>query len=154
MYGGARGEAQPLARPEANSPQWRPIAAAPCGFLLHCHVAGVSTMFICLTLAGLLSLLPSVASIAFTPVIPGRLVTSLTAMVPTMNRVMASLPTSSYQPLSSVLPLSKAAPDIFVPGWTSVPPRMLKKIWNLEFVDMRELLPESWRVEPNSEGCC
>ena len=94
------------------------------------------------------------ASIAFTPVIPGRSVTSLTATVPTMSRMMASLPTSSYQPLSSVLPLSKAAPGVSVPGWTSVPPRMLKKIWNLEFVDMRELLPESWRVEPNSEGCC
>ena len=25
---------------------------------------------------------------------------------------------------------------------------------SLEFIDMCELLPESWKVEPSSEGCC
>ena len=39
-------------------------------------------------------------------------------------------------------------------GLGSVPPRLVKKILALEFIDMWELLPESWRVESTESGCC
>ena len=41
-----------------------------------------------------------------------------------------------------------------LPRWGSVPPRLVKKILALEFVDMWELLPESWRLESTVSGCC
>ena len=41
-----------------------------------------------------------------------------------------------------------------IPGWGSVPPQLTKKILALEFVDMWELLPESWQLEPAEPGCC
>ena len=41
-----------------------------------------------------------------------------------------------------------------LPGWGSVPPRLVKKILTVEFVDMWELLPESWRLESTESGCC
>ena len=78
----------------------------------------------------------------------------LCALVPAVSRVLASLPTSSYQPLSSVFPFSTAVLDASVPGWASVPPQMLKRIWSLGFIDMCELLPETWKVEPSSDSCC
>ena len=41
-----------------------------------------------------------------------------------------------------------------LPEWGSVPPRLMKKILALEFIDMWELLPESWRLESTESGCC
>ncbi len=41
-----------------------------------------------------------------------------------------------------------------IPGWATVPPKLLKKIWSLDFIDMWELLPESWRLDQQAEGCC
>ena len=41
-----------------------------------------------------------------------------------------------------------------LPGWGSVLPRLVKKILALEFIDMWELLPESWRLESTESGCC
>ena len=35
-----------------------------------------------------------------------------------------------------------------LPEWGLVPPRLMKKILALEFIDMWELLPESWRLGP------
>ncbi len=53
----------------------------------------------------------------------------------------------------ALLPLgSDAVPEI--PGWATAPPQLLKKISSLEYVDMRELFPESWHLEQQSEGCC
>lgn len=54
----------------------------------------------------------------------------------------------------SVSPTAPAVPEASIPGWSAVPPRILKKIWNLEYVDMGELLPEARRLEPTGEGCC
>ena len=39
-------------------------------------------------------------------------------------------------------------------GWGLVPPRLVKKILALEFVDMWELLPRSWHLESTESGCC
>ena len=39
-----------------------------------------------------------------------------------------------------------------IPGWGSVPTRLTKKILALEFVDMWELLPESWRLKLAEAG--
>ena len=39
-----------------------------------------------------------------------------------------------------------------IPGFGSVPPKLIKKITAKEYIDIGELLPESWRVE--TEGTC
>ena len=36
---------------------------------------------------------------------------------------------------------------VTIPGLGSLPPKLAKRIVQNDFVDMRELLPESWRVE-------
>ena len=43
---------------------------------------------------------------------------------------------------------------VSIPGWSSVPLRLLRKISSLEFVDMWELLPESWRLVQSNSSCC
>ena len=54
-----------------------------------------------------------------------------------------------------VNPVSPAANLVGgAPGWGSVPPCLVMKILTLEFVDMWELLPESWRLESTESGCC
>ena len=39
-----------------------------------------------------------------------------------------------------------------IPGFGSVPPKLIKKIMAKEYIEIGELLPESWRVE--TEGTC
>ncbi len=57
--------------------------------------------------------------------------------------------------ISAVLPIDTGSPSATaIPGWSAVRQRLLKKIWALEFVDMGELLPASWRLELAEEGCC
>ena len=68
------------------------------------------------------------------------------------------LPTSSQtvlpSGLSSVGPQGNVHPGtVSIPGWSSVPPHLVRKILSLEFVDVWELLPESWRLD-QSEGSC
>lgn len=41
-----------------------------------------------------------------------------------------------------------------LPDFDMVPAKLIKRIWDLEFVDMAELLPETWRVEVLESGCC
>ena len=43
---------------------------------------------------------------------------------------------------------------VAIPGWGSLPPWLTKKFLALEYMDMWELLPESWRLEPAEGGCC
>lgn len=40
-----------------------------------------------------------------------------------------------------------------IPGWSGVPSCLIKII-ALEFVDMQELLPKIWRLQPEEESCC
>lgn len=39
-------------------------------------------------------------------------------------------------------------------GFASVPPKVIKKIVGKEYVDIRELLPETWQVELENSPCC
>ena len=41
-----------------------------------------------------------------------------------------------------------------IPGLALIPPKLVQKILREEFVDMHELLPETWRMEEPREGCC
>ena len=40
-----------------------------------------------------------------------------------------------------------------LPGFGAVPPKLIKKIVSCEYVDIWELLPETWQVE-NEGSCC
>ena len=71
----------------------------------------------------------------------------------------AGLPISSQTVLppglSSVDPRGNVQPGtVSIPGWSSVPPRLVRKILSLEFVDMWELLPESWRLDQCEGSSC
>ena len=41
-----------------------------------------------------------------------------------------------------------------IPGFAAVPAKLVQRIWALEYVDMWELLPETWRLETAERGCC
>ena len=66
-------------------------------------------------------------------------------IVPVSGPILSTSPSvSSYQPSSSSAGVQ-----------SSLPPRIVRRIQLLEFVDMVELLPESWRLEETrDEGCC
>ena len=56
--------------------------------------------------------------------------------------------------VSTPAPTTPGAPAVLgdLPGFGSVPPRLIKKIMTKEYVDIWELLPETWQVE--TEGSC
>ena len=67
----------------------------------------------------------------------------------------AARTTSSVTPILATPVLSAIAPDKTVPRSLSLPSKLVKKIVDLEFIDMAELVPDSWRYqeeEPNK--CC
>ena len=41
-----------------------------------------------------------------------------------------------------------------IPGFSTVPPKLIHKITSGEYVDMGELLPETWRLDEAQGGCC
>ena len=42
-----------------------------------------------------------------------------------------------------------------LPGFASVPSRLVKRIMSKEYIDMTEMLPETWRLEMSAaSGCC
>ena len=102
-------------------------------------------------IAGLPTIAPNPASLAPIPLFEGPVPHGLTTW-----------PHAEALPLVSVFPGSILSTTVrsdgelptHIPGWATVPPKLLKKIWNLEYVDMWELLPESWRLEQQAEGCC
>lgn len=49
-------------------------------------------------------------------------------------------------------PMPKLDPDI--PVLSLIPPKLAQKILRGEYVEMRELLPESWHTEEAKESCC
>ena len=50
--------------------------------------------------------------------------------------------------------LPEPLPTWNMPPTLSLPPKMIKKILNLEFVDMSELLQDSWRPQEEEHKCC
>ena len=102
-------------------------------------------------IAGLPTIATNPASLASIPLFEGPLPHGLTTwpQAETLPPVSVSL-----GPILSTTVRSDGELPTHIPGWATVPPKLLKKIWNLENVDMWELLPESWQFEPQAEGCC
>ena len=46
------------------------------------------------------------------------------------------------------------ATDPSVLGLALIPPKLVQKILRGEFVDMHELLPDTWRMEDQRDSCC
>jgi len=44
--------------------------------------------------------------------------------------------------------------DPSIPGLALIPPKLVQKILRCEFIDMYELLPETWRIEELRDSCC
>ena len=65
----------------------------------------------------------------------------------------ASATTQHAGPLATSVP--QTAERSLVPGVPPLPQKIVKRILNLEFVEMHELLPDAWRAEEASkESCC
>ena len=110
-------------------------------------------------ITGLPLTVPTSMAVSFAPVFsttPG----GIDPVAAALSRV--GLPSSECAQTAIVPLVNPAVPPVAdlcggaaaIPGWGSVPPRLTKKILALEFVDMWELLPESWRLEPAEAGCC
>ena len=82
----------------------------------------------------------------------------------------AFMPTFETGPVGHGIPASSAAAltaadggpppvpdptvDTGIPGLALIPPKVVQKILRGEYVDMHELLPESWRLEEQRDSCC
>jgi hypothetical protein len=44
--------------------------------------------------------------------------------------------------------------DPLIPGLALIPPKLVQKILKGDYVDMHELLPETWRLEESRDYCC
>ena len=59
------------------------------------------------------------------------------------------------QPVGPILPIvTKLMTQIPSPTHASLPPKLVQKILNLEFIEMAELVPESWGIDPEPAVCC
>ena len=70
--------------------------------------------------------------------------------------VARTVPTSVVvSPLSSsgMLPVDTSVLHDLA-GFDMVPAKLIRRIWDLEYINMAELLPEAWRVEALESGCC
>jgi len=55
---------------------------------------------------------------------------------------------------SVVSPVDPGLPTPLAASFQSLPPKLTKKILDLEFIEMAELLPESWRFQEEEGKCC
>ena len=51
-------------------------------------------------------------------------------------------------------PTVQPSPTPSIPGFSAVPAKLVRKIWVLEYIDMWELLPETWCLDTTSISCC
>lgn len=77
---------------------------------------------------------------------------SINAQIP-MASALPAISTLTYDgPLSSQLP---SAYNLPTSSAISLPPKLTKKILDLEFIDMLELIPDAWRfAEEEGSKCC
>ncbi len=80
-------------------------------------------------------------TIAFTPVIPA--VTAGCGLATTTPTAAPNLASGAISHVLSPPTVDFGVVETPSPGCAGVPPRILKKIWALEYVDMWELLPKS-----------
>ena len=64
--------------------------------------------------------------------------------------------TSIILPLSSSGGILRPAPkdELDMGSFQDLPPKLVKRILNLEFVDMSELIPGSWKLTEDTSSCC
>ena len=99
----------------------------------------------------------------FTMASSGDAGSSSSIITPTLSG-RAAAPTSFTWPASGSLPAATAPTSdsaslplgdlSSVSGFASVPPKVIKKIVGKEYIDIRELLPETWQVESENPSCC
>ena len=67
-----------------------------------------------------------------------------------------STTTSIILPLSSTGGILRPAPkdELDMGSFQDLPPKLVKRILNLEFVDMSELIPGSWKLTEDTSSCC
>ena len=76
--------------------------------------------------------------------------------LPTFN-TQRGLTTSVVIPISSPAIVSKPSipsVELDMGNFQDLPPKLVKRILNLEFVDISELIPESWKLEDEVSSCC
>ena len=87
---------------------------------------------------------------------------SLMSSLPTFSATTVS-PSSAMMTISSsgVAPTATASDaslgsssSISLQPQSSLPPKLIKKILDLEYVDMAELVPEFWRFQEEEQKCC
>ena len=66
----------------------------------------------------------------------------------------APLPSAALSSASAISPYTPTATNFFQFPSGSLPPKLTKKILDLEFVDMTELIPETWRLQEEEETKC
>ena len=69
---------------------------------------------------------------------------------------LAQLPSTQGDGVPPILSTEPTNPGVLnIPGFTSVPTKLIQRIWGLEYVDMWELLPKTWQQEAaQSSTCC
>ena len=75
--------------------------------------------------------------------------------MPTFNDTGAVATTS----VPSVIALTEMQPQPQQPSWNtsqalSIPPKLVKRILELEFIDMGELLPDTWQIQDQEDQKC
>ena len=73
------------------------------------------------------------------------------------SAAMAQLPSTQQSGSAQALapqPPAQPTPTLSIPGFSAVPAKVVRKIVALEFVDMWELLPETWRLDSAVSNCC
>ena len=63
---------------------------------------------------------------------------------------------SAVSPTLPVIPppAVQPPPTPSIPGFSAVPVKLVRKIWALDYIDMWELLPETWHLDTTSISCC
>ena len=92
-------------------------------------------------------------SIAFTEM--GRLpASSIIATFPTFSTTVTSSPAIPMPSLATMSMMPPPIPPLVNQIGIPIPPRLSKKILDLEFIEMSELLPDTWNIQEEERGCC
>lgn len=71
-----------------------------------------------------------------------------------ISTTYTSYPISSIPVNSTSSPLKTTPSVVNASSFQDLPPKLVKRILNLEFIDMTKLIPESWKFMDEDAGCC
>ena len=77
-----------------------------------------------------------------------------TFQAPTASSSQTVCNTTDSRPKTAFPVIPSIGSDHQAPYPQDIPPKVVKKILNLEYVDMAELLPECWGTEEPESLCC